>query len=196
MEEGRPAYLEKHQLQHSFLKEGHRLERQPTDLIEFHTVLMDMDAYRSLVPLDEKLFNCSEQADLCLAVKNANKPIYLEPASVITYQIPDGLEAVDRDFFALRWSEAWTQATLDRLAEKYGIPRDEFGLRKIGVWVRLHRQRVLAAYPRIRSWLGAAAHQKFCRLFGQPLERRLNLRRYPPAEYVAGRKLRAEIVTV
>jgi len=195
-DEGRPAYLEKHQMQHSFLNQGNHLVRQPTELIEFHTVLVNMDAFRALGPLDEKLFNSSEHADLSLAVTNANKLIYLEPASVITYQIPDSLKAVDKAFFALRWSEAWTQATLDRLAEKYTIPRDEFGLRGVGAWVRLHRQRVLAGYPRIRNWFGAAAHQNFRRRFGQPLERRLNLHRYPPGKYVVGRKVRAEIITV
>lgn len=195
-DEGQPAYLEKHQMQHSCLKDENHLVRQPTELVEFHTVLMNMDAYRTLGPLDEKLFNSSEHADLSLAVTNANKPIYLEPASVITYQIPDGLEAVDNAFFSLRWSEAWTQATLDRLAEKYAIPRDEFGLKRIGAWVRLHRQHVLASYPRIRSWFGADAHQNFRRWFGQPLERRLNLRRYPPGKYVTGRKVRASIMTV
>lgn len=193
-DEGRPAYREKHEMQHSFLKEGNRLERQPTELIEFHTVLMNMDAYRTLGPLDERLFNSSEHADLSLAVTKAHKAIYLEPASVITYQIPDGLEAVDRAFFALRWSEAWTQATLDRLSEKYAIPRDEFGLRRIGTWVRRHRQRVLAAYPCIRSWFGVATQEQFRRWFGRPLERRLNLRHYPPSKYVAGRKVRAELI--
>ena len=59
-----------------------------------------MNAYRSLGPLDEKLFNSSEHADLCLAVRNANQQIYLEPSSVITYLIPDRLEAIDKDYFA------------------------------------------------------------------------------------------------
>jgi GT2 family glycosyltransferase len=193
-DEGRPAYFEKHQLQHSLLDAPGGLTRQPTDLVEFHTLLMDMDAYRQLGPLDEKLCNCSEHADLSLAVKNAGKPIYLEPASVITYQIPDRLEPVDRAFFALRWSEAWTRASLDRLAEKYAIPRDEIGLRQIGVWVTLHRQRVLAGYPRLGSLLGSKLHQKFRRRIGQPLEKWQNLRCYPMTDYVANRKVESRVI--
>ena len=34
-DKGKPAYIEKHDLQHSFLKDPGRLLRQPTDLIEF-----------------------------------------------------------------------------------------------------------------------------------------------------------------
>lgn len=192
---GRPAYFEKHRFQHDTLKDRSQLARQATDLVEFHTVLMNMDAYRSLGPLDEMLFNCSEHADLSLAVKKANKQIYLEPSSVITYQIPGRIESIDRDFFSLRWSEAWTQATLERLAEKYSIPLEEFGLRQIGIWVRLHRQRVLAEYPFIRSWFGASLHQKFRSRIGQPLEKWRNLHQYPLAEYVTNRKIEAKVIS-
>jgi GT2 family glycosyltransferase len=195
-EQGRPAYFEKHQLQHRSPGGEHRLERRSTDLVEFHTVLMNMQAYRQLGPLDEKLYNCSEHADLSLAVKKAGKEIYLEPASVITYQIPDRLEAMDRDYFALRWSEAWTQASLDRLAEKYVIPRDEIGLRQIGIWVTLHRQRVLAGYPRLGSLVGRKLQQAFRRRIAKPLEKRQNLRRYPAPEYVANRNIAARVVSV
>lgn len=153
-EQGRATYFEKHNLEHESLNGEHQLVRQETDLIEFHALLMDMDAYRSLGPLDEKFFSCSEHADLSMAVKNAGKTIYLEPSSVITYEIPDRLGAMDREYFALRWSEAWTQAwtqaSLERLAEKYAIPRNDRGLRKAGKWVTRHRQGAMAPYPRIR----------------------------------------------
>jgi GT2 family glycosyltransferase len=194
-EQGRPAYFEKHQLQHDRLNNSSILVRKPTELVEFHTLLMNMEAYRILGPLDEKLFNCSEHADLCLAVKHAGKQIYLEPASVITYRIPDRLEPVDRDYFALRWSEAWTQATLERLAEKYAIPLEEQGLREMGTWVRLYRQRVTVAYPRIRSWLGPKFHRLFRRVIGQPLEAWQSLRRYPVSRYVTNRKIAARVLS-
>lgn len=193
-ERGRPGYYEKHQMQYNVSRDSSRLVRQPTDLVEFHALLMNMEAYRKLGPLDEKLFNISEHADLCLSVKNAGKEIYLEPASVITYQIPNQLEPVDQDFFALRWSEAWTQASIARLAEKYAIPPEEQGLREIGMWARLHRQRVTATYPRIRAWFGAEIHRLFRRGVGQPLEKRLSLRRYPLSGYVTNRKILARVI--
>jgi hypothetical protein len=194
-EEGRPAYFEKHNLVHEFLNGERQLVRQATDFIEFHTLLMNMDAYRSLGPLDEKLFSCSEHADLCLAVKNAGKQIYLEPSSVITYQIPDRLDAIDREYFALRWSETWTQASLERLAEKYAIPLEDGGLRAVSNWVRRHRQGAKTAYPRIRGWLGTKWHQRFCEHIGQPLEKWRNLRQYTSSEYVINRKVEVRVIS-
>jgi glycosyltransferase involved in cell wall biosynthesis len=181
-EEGRPAYIEKHDLQHVLPDRNSLLVRQTTELIEFHTLLMNMDAYRALGPLDEKLLNIAEHSDLCLAVRNAGKQIYLEPSSVITYLIPDRLEVIDREYFALRWSESWTEATLTRLAEKYSIPLEERGLREYGIWVRFHRQRALVTYPRLRGLLGPKWHERFRKYVGQPLEKRRNLRRYSLSE--------------
>jgi GT2 family glycosyltransferase len=181
--EGRPAYIERHDLQHVLLDgKSSRLVRQTTDLVEFHALLMNMDAYRALGPLDEKLLNIAEHADLCLAVKNAGKQIYLEPSSVITYLIPDRLDDIDREYFALRWSESWTEATLKRLGEKYSIPLEQQGLRDYAIWVRFHRQRVLVTYPRLRALFGSKWHERFRKYVGRPLEKRRNLRRYSLSE--------------
>jgi hypothetical protein len=194
-EEGRPAYFEKHNLAHESLNGERQLVRQETDLIEFHTLLMNMDAYRSLGPLDEKFFSCSEHADLSLTVKNAGKQIYLEPSSVITYEIPDRLDVIDREYFALRWSEAWTQASLERLAEKYAIPLQDVGLRQAGKWVRRHRQGAMTPYPRVRRWLGPKGHRGFRRLVGQPLDKWRSLRQYTSSEYVINRKAEARVIS-
>jgi GT2 family glycosyltransferase len=190
-EQGRPAYIEKHDLQKVTLDGKSRFVRQTTDLIEFHTLLMNMDAYRSLGPLDEKLLSVAEHSDLCLAVKNAGKQIYLEPSSVITYLIPDRLDVVDREYFALRWSESWTQASLDRLAEKYAIPLGERGLREYGIWARFYRQRAMVTYPRIRGWLGTKWHQRFRKHVGQPFEKWRNLRQYS----LSNRKIEAKVIS-
>jgi cellulose synthase/poly-beta-1,6-N-acetylglucosamine synthase-like glycosyltransferase len=194
-EEGRPAYIEKHNLQHVIAGGQSPLVRQTTDLVEFHTLLMNMDAYQALGPLDEKLWNIAEHADLCLAVKNAGKQIYLEPSSVITYLIPDRLNVIDREYFALRWSESWTQATLERLAEKYLIPLQERGLIDYGIWARFHRQRALVTYPRLRGLLGPRWHQRFRKYVGQPLEKRQNLRRYNVPEEVRKHQAQGKVVS-
>jgi hypothetical protein len=190
-EGGRPAYFEKHNLEHEFLNG----EPQATDLIEFHTLLMNMHAYRSLGPLDEKLFSCAEHADLSLTVKNAGKQIYLEPSSVITYEIPDRLDVIDREYFALRWSEAWTGASLERLAEKYAIPLKDRGLRKVGRWVTRHRQGAMTPYSGVRRWLGSKGHRGFRRLIGQPLDKWQNVRQYSSSEYVSNRKAEARVIS-
>lgn len=194
-EQGRPAYFEQHELAHQALNGQPQLERRATDLIEFHTLLMNMDAYRSLGPLDEKFFSIAEHADLSLTVKGAGRPIYLEPASVITYQIPDRLDAIDREYFALRWSEAWTRASLLRLAEKYAIPREDRGIKTAGKWVTRHRQGAMTPYPRIRRFLGSKWHQRFRRFIGQPLDKWRSARQYSSSEYVINRKVEARVVS-
>ena len=194
-EEGRSAYIEKHHLQHVSADGKSRLQRQTTELIEFHTLLMNMDAYQALGPLDEKLLNIAEHSDLCLAVRNAGKQIYLEPSSVIAYLIPDRLDVIDREYFALRWSESWTEATLERLAQKYAIPLEDGGLRGIDKWVRQHRQRVTAAYPRLRGLFGPKWHERFRKYVGQPLEKRRNLRRYSLSEVVIKHKTEGKVIS-
>jgi len=194
-DEGRSAYVEKQQIDGGILNIGSQLTRQKTDLIEFHTVLMNMDAYRKLGPLDEKLFNSAEHADLSLSVKNADKQIYLEPSSVVTLQIPHCLEPIDRDYFALRWSESWTQATLDRLAAKYSIPPEDLGLRKVGIWAREHRQRLLAEYPRVHRWIGTTLYKIFLRVIGRPSEKKRNLRLYPKYENITNRNIYSEVIS-
>jgi GT2 family glycosyltransferase len=193
--DGRPAYFEKHNLEHEPLNGERQLGRQETDLIEFHALLMNMEAYRSLGPLDEKFFSCSEHAELCLAVKKAGKQIYLEPSSVIIHEIPDRLDDIDREYFALRWSDAWTQASLERLAEKYGIPRQDRGIRQTDRWVKRHRQAAMAPYPRIRRWLGTTGHRAFRKLIAQPLDKWRNVRQYSSSEYVLNRKAEARVIS-
>jgi GT2 family glycosyltransferase len=193
--DGRPAYFEKHNLEHEPLNGARQLVRQETDLVEFHALLMNMDAYRSLGPLDEKFFSCSEHADLSLTVKNAGKQIYLEPSSVVIYEIPDRLDDIDREYFALRWSDAWTQASLERLAEKYEIPRQDRGIRQADRWVKRHRQGAMAPYPRVRRWLGTTGHRAFRKLIAQPLDRWRNVRQYSSSEYVVNRKTEARVIS-
>ena len=194
-DEGRPAYVETRQIDNSVLDDRNRLSRQKTGLIELHTVLMNTDAYRKLGPLDDMLFNSVEHVDLSLSVKNANKEIYLEPASVVTLLIPHCLEPVDRDYFALRWSEAWTQATLERLAEKYSIPLKDRGLRKVGMRATEHRQRLSIEYPRVRSWSGTTLYKIFLKVAGRPLETRQNLRLHPLHENITNRNIYSEVIS-
>jgi GT2 family glycosyltransferase len=194
-EEGQPAYIERHDFQHVSWDDNSRLVRQSTELIEFHALLMNMDAYRALGPLDEKLWNIAEHSDLCLAVRNAGKQIYLEPSSVITYLIPDRLDGIDREYFALRWSERWTEATLERVAEKYSIPLEERGLREYGIWVRFYRQRALVTYPRLRRLVGPKWHERFRKYVGRPLETRQNLRRHSLSEDIMKHKTKGKVIS-
>jgi len=194
-EDGTPVFVERHDLHKARLEPNLAgLVRRKTGLIEFHTVLMSMEAYRRLGPLDPRLYCHSEHADLSMAVTRSGGTIYVEPVSVVTYMIPDRLGPMDRDYFSRRWCSAWNEATNDRLAEKYEIEPDEQGLVDVEKYVEGHRQKALVRYPRVRRVFGKAAHEKFVHRVGRPLEKRRNMRRYPRADLVDGRRVVSEIV--
>ena len=98
----------------------HRLERTPTQVVEFHTMLVQSEALRRLGPLDEGLMCTREHLDLCLRVLRAGGTVYLEPRAVITYLQPPPLAWSDIPFYILRWSDEWARASDRRLTETWG----------------------------------------------------------------------------
>ncbi len=138
-EDGRRRYWEKHAFAHEPASAvlAH-LRRGPTELIEFHTVLVARDAFDKFGPLDEKLACNFEHWDLSLRVLDHGKQVYIEPEAVSTYIPPNTLTKEDRDYFNVRWSEAWIAESIARLQEKYGLdPKDVI---HGGNWCRLHRR--------------------------------------------------------
>jgi GT2 family glycosyltransferase len=99
----------------------HRLRREPTQVVEFHVMLVQSDALRRLGPLDEGLMCTREHLDLCLRVLRAGGAIYLEPRAVITNLQPPPVAWSDLPFYLLRWSDEWTHTTYQRLAETWGV---------------------------------------------------------------------------
>ena len=195
-EAGNPIFYERHHLQKKEL-EGLELSRTKTQLIEFHTVLMNMDAYRRLGPLDSNLLERSEHADLSLQVAGVGKEIYIEPASVITYVIPDRLNPIDRNYFSLRWCVAWNEASGIHLSKKYGIPINDSGLENSRKFCHTHRQRVLVRYPKVSGLIGKVTNKffrVFDRLIAQKAERILNRRKFPSESYAQNRQFTSKIV--
>lgn len=101
-------------------------KRQATEAIEFHCVLTRMDVFKQLGPLDEQVMGMGQEDDLCFTVLQAGKPIYFEPASVITYVPPSNsnLEWSDMPFFYVRWSQAWCDVSIKRICEKWNLTAD------------------------------------------------------------------------
>jgi GT2 family glycosyltransferase len=138
-----------------------RLRREPTQLVEFHCMLVRTATLQQLGPLDERLLSTGEHIDICLAVAKRGGEIYLEPASRVAYLPPDALDSAEREYFQLRWSEAWTRATFSRLYEKWRLsPRDPYIAQHVR-WLRSHRRLALkpvqaklleALGPRLARW--------------------------------------------
>ncbi len=97
------------------------LERCATGLAEVHCFLVRRDVLEQVGGFDEGLLATREHLDLCLAVRAAGGEIWFEPASVVTFRVPQSLERMDVPYFLLRWSEGWTGSSLDHFTAKHGI---------------------------------------------------------------------------
>lgn len=89
--------------------------------MEFHAVLVGMEAIETRCTFDEELANMYEYRDRCLRVGEARRPVMLERTSIVTYLPPTRLSSHDRHFFELRWGEAWKELSKQRLSQKYAV---------------------------------------------------------------------------
>jgi len=143
----------------------HRLKRQPTQVVEFHTMLVRSDALRRVGPLDEGLMSTREHLDLCLRALRAGGAVYLEPRAVITYLQPPPVAWPDAPFYVLRWSDEWARSTYRRLAQTWGANdgRDVDLRRRI----RVYRHQSLAP---LRTIAGAILSRSAAERFNATLD--------------------------
>jgi hypothetical protein len=147
-----------------------RLCRRACEYVEFHCMLVRTDAFDRVGPMDEKLLNLHEERDFCLSVLHAGGGVYIEPRAVVTYVPPPPCEWWDLPYFMLRWSEAWTLASVRHFNAKWDIA----GVRHVSdkantfeegtvigfarVWrKRISGMRVSAS--QMKSWSGMALEQ-------------------------------------
>lgn len=102
------------------------LQRQATELAEFHCVLVRRSIFDRLGPLDEAMMNTKEHLDFCMGVRQAGEEVYFEPSSVVTYVPGPPLRWTDVHFYMLRWSNAWTLSSLQRLQAKWQLAEDGY----------------------------------------------------------------------
>ncbi|HLI80334.1 MAG TPA: glycosyltransferase [Candidatus Binataceae bacterium] len=120
-----------------------QLGRVPTDEVEFHCLLARTELFEALGPLDEGFLVAFDHVDLCLSVRKANHPIYLETAATVTYMPPPPIALSDLPFFLLRWSEAWYRSSLQHLCEKWQLDPDDEVFRDHEKYRTDHRARLL-----------------------------------------------------
>ncbi|MDZ4878804.1 MAG: hypothetical protein CLLPBCKN_008241 [Chroococcidiopsis cubana SAG 39.79] len=107
-----------------------RLHRNETELAEFHCVLVRTEIFSRIGLLDEAMLNTKEHLDFCMSVREAGGKVYFEPSSLVTYVPGPPLEWTDLHFYMLRWSDAWTLASLHRLRDKWNLAEDAYFLQK------------------------------------------------------------------
>jgi glycosyltransferase involved in cell wall biosynthesis len=158
------------------------LVRQPCEQVEFHCMLVRMEVFERLGPLDEALLSLAEHTDLCLLVRRHGGEVYFEPDAAVTYITGGRFGWSDYAFFFRRWSEAWNDASVARFREKWELSPDDPGLKSLERFASGHRhvllQPTLRALERVFGWRGRqwlSQHGLFA------LERRINRWWVPPS---------------
>jgi GT2 family glycosyltransferase len=170
VENGEKMFYEEHFGVGSSLAEITRtLQRQPVKEGEFHCLLVRMDAFDRLGPLDEDLLSTADHLDLSMAIKQAGGQIYIEPRSVVTYTSPPEFRWSDLAFFLLRWSTRWNRQSIHAFSSKWGLGDSEDSWQKQHFeWLERHRRMYLDRPP-IRYVRGALR-----RLWGQERQDRMD----------------------
>lgn len=120
------------------------LKRESLGHTEFHCFLVRRSALERLGPFDEGILSSREQLDFCLSVHQAGGEIYFEPDAVVTYCLQPPFAGSDLPYFLVRWSKAWSRASLDHLRKKWGLADDDPHLiEMVGPWLQEHRWIVL-----------------------------------------------------
>lgn len=181
---GPVEYHEQHDLAHVRLSEVTApLVAKPTQLIEFHTVLVQMKAFEKVGQFDEGFFSHAEHGDFCLQVAKAGGEIWVEPRSVITYAPPKRLVGEDRKYFLLRWSEAWCAASYQRMSEKYAVPLKSRGVKRGHRWLARHRRFSMPWLFKCKRAMGATLGSRVEKSVAAPIEMLWNKYKYPRSQY-------------
>lgn len=140
-QQGKREFYEKHSFQRKRLPAVRsQLQRGPTELVEFHCALVRTEVFEKLGPLDEKLMSTPEHIDLCLAVREAGGAVYFEPNSIVTYVTPPPFARTDLPYFLLRWSDTWTQTSLEHFRDKWNLTKDDPFIKANYRWATGHRR--------------------------------------------------------
>ncbi|MGF1492537.1 MAG: glycosyltransferase family 2 protein [Microcoleaceae cyanobacterium] len=103
-----------------------QMHRAPTELAEFHCMLVRTEVFQSTGPLDPKLLCTKEHLDFCMTVAAAGETIYFEPDAIVTYVPGPPADWSDLHFYLLRWSDAWTLESLQHLQKKWDLAEDGY----------------------------------------------------------------------
>jgi GT2 family glycosyltransferase len=159
-----------------YLRERHRANNQPlarvsttlvagpSEVMEFHCMLVARETWRRFAPLDEALLSAMEHMDFCLSVRAAGGRLFFEPRSVVAYVPPDRPAWTDVPYLLLRWSEDWNRSSLDHFCRKWAIAEDDPMIAWQLAWLADRRRLALGPVhramdtflpERVRRWIAA-----------------------------------------
>ena len=100
---GRRSFFEEHRFPRRLISEVERqLHRAPTELVEFHCKLLRTETFDKFGLQDERYLSCGESLDLCLQLRDAGYPVYLEPSAIVSNQQPPPFLWSGLPFYLLR----------------------------------------------------------------------------------------------
>ena len=139
--DGRREFYEEHKFRERFVSEVRgQLRREPTELLEYHCKLLRTETFDKFGYQDSRYLSCTESLDLCLRLREAGYPVYLEPAAVVANQPPPPFLWSDLPFYLLRWSDAWNRISLRCFRERWNIPADDWWIGDHYRWLTGHRR--------------------------------------------------------
>lgn len=115
------------------------LSRIQTEHIEMHGFVIRTALLSSLRLFDPAIPTIPENADFCLTVLQAGEALWIEPRSSITVVLPTSVPEPDREFYRLRWSDAWIDSGFTRFREKWGLSGPQPVLDSQRRWAVAHR---------------------------------------------------------
>jgi len=155
------------------------LLQEPVGQVPFHAVLIRMEALERVGAFDEALLSTAQHTDFCLRVQAAGGTVYLEPASHVTHVPPPPFEAIDLEYFQLRWSDAWNRSSIEHFRGKWNLAADDPALAAMAERLDVHRRLTLEPYRRMLRLLGPGPARWVENLIIAPWEQAASRRRYP-----------------
>lgn len=124
---------------HDMVSEPLALQPGPTELAEFHAVLVRVDFLRDIGGLDPQLLSLHEHWDMCMQAHIRGLPVWFQPRSRVTYTPPMPATENDLAYFELRWCDDFTDRTLAHLIAKYNLNPHHDTIRALRKFVRNHQ---------------------------------------------------------
>jgi len=139
-ENGRRSFYEEHRFPRRFVNEVQvQLRREPTELVEYHCKLLRTETFDKFGRQNPRYLSSAESLDLCLQLREACCPVYIEPAAIVSNQQPPPFVWSDLPFFLLRWSDVWNRISLRCFREQWNLPADDGWVRDHYGWLTEHR---------------------------------------------------------
>ncbi len=113
--------------------------RTQTEHVEMHGFVIRTELLSALRVFDPGIPTIPENADFCLTVLQAGESIWIEPTSCVTVILPTSVPEMDREFYRLRWSDAWIDSGYVRFSEKWGLSGPQPVLDCQRRWAVAHR---------------------------------------------------------